>query len=564
MEGAVVGMLPPTFRKDYRPLDVDEDLAKQPALHTRPRWSRLRKNVAAFVVFSAFGAASLMAEMELLPRWASFDRQCSPATRKVSTTNYRSDDRFYSEDMKAPPPPTFRGAHRVLCAYGEPDERKFQYCLPITSQADPTLCAGADRMDLLARQSPSTLCRASVLHLLLSDVYEEMEAAGVSPSVNLTSTDASISSIWYNGNVSRGGDLDTALRQKGYHLFEGVGGWRVCVAPTHPLAAHLYDPDREISASGNAVLHVDLVVNSTVAVENSMTFVELAKATEGHCSPRMVDIHEVEYDGSNGFYAMLQTTKALPAPVFKGDHKVLCSDKDRKKRSYRYCLPISGRKAASFCAGADRSDLLAHPPHSDLCYASVLHMLLADVYDELKATGSDPLVTFGTLLGAIRNESIIPFTEDADIAYTGSIKNNGALNDALWNKGYHLFQLGIWRVCVAPTHPLASILYDPDGPLAQDCEVPYVDLYGMVKHSFIGYWRMEKAKGLLGLLPIERVDPFSQVAINGQPYNTVHDAHYLLEGEYGEDYMKPKPRWPIPEDGRRMTEIARTREERGS
>ncbi|POM69009.1 Hypothetical protein PHPALM_14756 [Phytophthora palmivora] len=166
-------------------------------------------------------------------------------------------------------------------------------------------------------------------------------------------------------------------------------------------------------------------------------------------------------------------------------------------------------------------------------------MLLSDVYDELQATGSDPILTFGTLLGAIRNGSMIPFTEDVDIAYSGEITSNGALNDALWKKGYHLFDYGIWRVCVAPTHPLASILYDPDEPIVQEYKVPYVDLYNMQKQNFGTSWKMQEFRDLI---PSDRAEPFSQVSINGLPFNTLNDPHYFLEKEYGEDYLKPKPR----------------------
>ncbi|EGZ25331.1 hypothetical protein PHYSODRAFT_482604 [Phytophthora sojae] len=271
----------------------------------------------------------------------------------------------------------------------------------------------------------------------------------------------------------------------------------------------------------------------------------MVKATaslDESCSPDMVDAKSVEYDPNDRFYSILQEMEALPpTPAFYGPHKALCSDAGRRNRNYRYCLPITGRKAVNFCAGADRMELLAHQSPSTRCYASVLHMLLTDVYNELKAVGSDPILTFGTLLGAIRNGSMIPFTEDVDIAYSGSISANGALNDALWKKGYHLFDYGIWRVCVAPTHPLASHLYDPDAPLADDYKIPYVDLYRMAKNDDGESWTMQEFKGSL---PTDRVEPFSQISINGLPFNTLHDPKYLLEEEYGEGYLAPKPRQP--------------------
>ncbi|KAG2992172.1 hypothetical protein PC118_g4714 [Phytophthora cactorum] len=571
MKSTTVAILPANFKPDEADFAVAGDYdatATKPLLQTKPRWSRPAKTAIAFFAFAALGVITLTTEMQVLPRWASFDPKCSPATIDVTSVNYRSDHRFYVmiNDMKALSPPTFRGKHEELCTDKHAEERKFQYCLPITSQEDPVFCAGADRIDLLVRQSPLTLCRASVMHLLLSDVYEELGAAGASPSVNFTSTvdttDGSIadaaslvgvSTITYNSDITRGGTLDAALRKKGYHLFQDVGGWRVCAAPTHPLASHLYDPDRTMTTSGNAVLHVDLVqttsTNTAVSKSNAA-----AVSSDSDCSPDTVDVKSIEYSASNRFYAMLQTMEALPPPVFRGDHTALCSDNDRSGRGYRYCLPISGRKASNFCAGTDRMELLAHPITANRCYASVLHMLLTDVYDELQATGSDPILTFGTLLGAIRNGSMIPFTEDVDIAYSGMIASNGALSDALWKKGYHLFDFGIWRVCVAPTHPLASLLYDPEAPIAEDYEVPYVDLYSMKTQSVGRYWKMEEARELI---PSDRVEPFSQVTLNGLPYNSVHDPDYFLTQEYGSDYLKPKPRKPedaFPDDKSRRTQ----------
>ncbi|ETI46964.1 hypothetical protein F443_08725 [Phytophthora nicotianae P1569] len=549
MKGTTVAILPANFKPHQVDFDGYDTSPTKPLL--RSRWSRPAKTAIAFFIFAALGVITLTTEMQVLPRWASLDPKCSPVTVDVTTVNYRSNHRFYAmiKDMKALSPPTFRGKHEALCTDKNIEERKFQYCLPITSQEDPVFCAGADRIDLLVHQSPLTLCRASVMHLLLTDVYEELEAAGASPSVNLTSKGGwiadsmsllGISSITYSSNITRGGTLDIALRKKGYHLFQDVGGWRVCVAPTHPLASHMYDPDRTMTTSGNSVLHIDLAKATSTdnAVPKSTT---TTVSTDSDCSPDTVDLKSIELSANNRFYAMLQTMEVLPSPVFQGDHTELCSDHNRRDRGYRYCLPISGRKASNFCAGTDRMELLAHPTTANRCYASVLHMLLTDVYDELQATGSDPILTFGTLLGAIRNGSMIPFTEDVDIAYSGTITGNGALNDALWKKGYHLFDYGIWRVCVAPTHPLASVLYDPEAPIVQEYEVPYVDLYKMNTQNGGKFWKMQEAKEWI---PTDRVEPFSQVTLNGLSFDTLHDPNYFLTQEYGSDYLKPKPRKP--------------------
>ncbi|GMF50113.1 unnamed protein product [Phytophthora fragariaefolia] len=534
MRGTAVAVLPSHLVNQDSELDLcvsKNGISGKRLVQTKPRFSR---SAMAFFVFVALGITTLVTEMKFLPRWASFDPSCSPATLDVSNVNYRSDHRFYAmiKGMATIHPPTFRGEHEALCTDDHADVRKFEYCLPITSQDDPVLCADADRIDLLVQQSPSTLCRASVMHLLVSDAFEELKVAGLNPVVNTSSR---------NEGRSAAGKL-TGLSKN----------WNMCVAPTHPLASYLYDPGCKVSASGSFVPHVALVIASTEESNMHVPVPEMVKPNSNlndSCSPDMVNAKEVEYDPSNRFHAILQEMGALPIPAFYGPHKALCSDIGRRNRGYRYCLPITGRKDTNFCTGADRMDLLVHQSSSTRCYASVLHMLLADVYHELKVTGSNPIITFGTLLGAIRNGSMIPFTEDADIAYAGTITSGGALDDALSKKGYHLFDFGIWRVCVSPTHPLADHLYDPDAPSAEDNETPYVDLYGMSQMNYGDSWTMQSFKGSI---PGNRVEPFSQVSINGLLFDTVHDPKYFLEREYGNDYLKPKPRRPqdaFPEAG---------------
>ncbi|KAI9985666.1 hypothetical protein PInf_005058 [Phytophthora infestans] len=190
---------------------------------------------------------------------------------------------------------------------------------------------------------------------------------------------------------------------------------------------------------------------------------------------------------------------------------------------YGYCLPISGRKDTPFCLAGDRTDLLTTGSPKSVCYASVLHMLLVDVYEELKAT------------------------EDTDIGYVQRLHDIQPLRKALWDKGYHMFYLNIWRVCVAPTHPLASKLYDSSLPLTQSYDVPYVDLYRM-KKAKTGNWEIQEMDGSNGrFFPGHMVEPFSQVTINGMPFDTVHDPHFFLKEAYGPDYMTPQQRTEEPE-----------------
>ncbi|ETK76801.1 hypothetical protein L915_16862 [Phytophthora nicotianae] len=272
-----------------------------------------------------------------------------------------------------------------------------------------------------------------------------------------------------------------------------------------------------------------------VAVLNDTKAAEL-------CIPRVLNASNIEYHSGHRFYSELKEMDPPIAPTFRRNHTVLCHKELRTEVKYGYCLTISGRKDVPFCTAADRMDLLYTRSSKSLCYASVLHMLMVEVYEELQATGNTPLITFGSLLGAVRNGSMIPFTEDTDIGFVDELKAKEALREALWQKGYHMFFLGIWRVCVAPTHPLAGRLYDSKLPLTKRYSVPYVDLYQMKKGNH-GFWDIQELVGTNGrFLPADRVEPFSQITVNGMPFDTVRDPHFFLKEAYGPDYMTPIPR----------------------
>uniref|UniRef100_M4BGY0 RxLR effector candidate protein n=1 Tax=Hyaloperonospora arabidopsidis (strain Emoy2) TaxID=559515 RepID=M4BGY0_HYAAE len=263
-------------------------------------------------------------------------------------------------------------------------------------------------------------------------------------------------------------------------------------------------------------------------------------STEGStCSPSVVNVSAIEYHSGHRYYPLLQNATPLAPPRFQDEHAFLCNESRQHDLKYSYCLPISGRKDSPFCTGADRMDLLT--PHSaqSRCYASVLHMLLIEVYEELHAFGRTPVLVYGSLLGAVRNGSMIPFTEDTDIAYSGQLDVDGDIGRALVAKGYHFFHYGIWRVCVAPTHPLAARLYDPSLPITSNFMVPYLDLYAMDKLNDTD-WSMECFSD--STLPHEKIQPFSQVKVNGLSFDTVADPNYFLRKMYGEDYMTPTPR----------------------
>ncbi|KAG7383420.1 hypothetical protein PHYPSEUDO_003660 [Phytophthora pseudosyringae] len=262
------------------------------------------------------------------------------------------------------------------------------------------------------------------------------------------------------------------------------------------------------------------------------------------CSPDQVAVT----DTADPFYRWVAALGAR-APRFEGHHDYLCDDSLKNYQTWENCVPITTRFGAKECAGADRTALLTETGRAP-CQASVLHMLLVDVYTELQRAGGEPALVFGTLLGAVRDGGIIPFTEDVDVAYQLQDDPMPIVTRRLQARGYHVFMDSISRVCVAPTHPLAGRLYDPTlaAPI-ESCTGPYLDLYRMEPDPEVGgHWNIEHTQRWNDSIPGEKLLPYSKVPLNGVDYDTVADPADFLMQEYGASYLRPM------RDGRRSGE----------
>ncbi|TMW54992.1 hypothetical protein Poli38472_014763 [Pythium oligandrum] len=261
------------------------------------------------------------------------------------------------------------------------------------------------------------------------------------------------------------------------------------------------------------------------------------------CSPQVVSPDPL----SRGrFHDLLRNMKPFPPLRLQGEFQKLCDASTRQSQHFEYCLPIHGRRDEPFCTRPDRMDLLVRSTSPDsFCYASVLHMLFVDVYEELHAMNAAPIAVYGTLLGAVRNQSLIPFTEDADIAFVAlSGEQLTRLRERLWQRGYHMFHATIWRICVAPSHPLASTLFTTkNGLVRDDFSVPYLDLYEMRPADTQQQWHLAGTR-FQRLLHEDQLVPYGSVEINGDLYDTVADPLAFLLAEYGPEWRKPARRPP--------------------
>ena len=213
-------------------------------------------------------------------------------------------------------------------------------------------------------------------------------------------------------------------------------------------------------------------------------------------------------------------------------HYTLCNRSSADKKKWSHCLPISGKMGTRYCRNANMVNLSQVNKPGGICYASVLHLLLVDVFHLMKEKNYQPALVYGTMLGAIRNQQIIPFTEDVDIGYQGGI--NKTLVRALERRGYHMFLEGLWRICVAPDHPLAPILYDSNSPAQRRFMVPYVDLYSIWIHRS-GFFRLQQDS--FGAKPEKDFIPYMKVNVGNMQFDTLANPTLFLNSTYGVNYM---------------------------
>ncbi|DBA02114.1 TPA: hypothetical protein N0F65_011181 [Lagenidium giganteum] len=96
-----------------------------------------------------------------------------------------------------------------------------------------------------------------------------------------------------------------------------------------------------------------------------------------------------------------------PPPVFFGDDMRLC-DPPAKAAQEEYCMPVGGRMDRRYCDAPERMELLVPQTPTQICWASVLHLVLLEVYNELQRAEARPLLMHGTLFGAKSQGSLLP------------------------------------------------------------------------------------------------------------------------------------------------------------
>ncbi|OQS00247.1 hypothetical protein THRCLA_06102 [Thraustotheca clavata] len=214
-----------------------------------------------------------------------------------------------------------------------------------------------------------------------------------------------------------------------------------------------------------------------------------SSSCEAYCDTYKVEPKSISPNFSNcpihrdlNFESRLEDYKAQNVPLqLSDDHKVDLEPfkknetKLRAGNAWQYCLPI--RPIQCGVRRGDKSTLFDTPVGRP-CRSAVLHLLMDDLLDALSKDYQVAFPYFGTLLGAWRDQAIIPHTPDVDIVVPYQIDWDH-FQDVMWERGYYVFYRSIHAACVAPHHPLAPLLYTPESSKTNspDHGTPYVDLY---------------------------------------------------------------------------------------
>ena len=182
-----------------------------------------------------------------------------------------------------------------------------------------------------------------------------------------------------------------------------------------------------------------------------------------------------------------------------------------------------------------------------ICCRIVLGELLDDIVWAMNTLNIEYRIVYGTALGAVRSQAIIPWTNDVDIAINESAFDNTSTYTAIEKLfGNKYFAGEFWHMPRGFRHWPISVEVDTasmfDGPndLRGDkfssAEIEE-EVNGMLPiaehwrdHGYIDFYRASP----------EWMNGTSKVTIDGKTFVTIQDVDKELTNWYGDDYMTPE------------------------
>ncbi|CAK0903764.1 unnamed protein product [Prorocentrum cordatum] len=198
------------------------------------------------------------------------------------------------------------------------------------------------------------------------------------------------------------------------------------------------------------------------------------------------------------------------------------------------CRSPRCERNASLCArGVGRS--LATPYG---CCSDYMLLMLTDVTEWLTAQQIPYFVTYGTLLGALRDNDILPWTQDVDIVVDRShwpqLQRGLEAADFFGGRRY-MFGVDQWeervsRVCADWEGFAASVIGGPDGDRFTRGTEFHLDVYAS------DWWQIKD------LHLVDCVEPLgtATVPIRGRNFSAPARPRACVEKLYGADWRTPK------------------------
>ena len=189
-----------------------------------------------------------------------------------------------------------------------------------------------------------------------------------------------------------------------------------------------------------------------------------------------------------------------------------------------------------------------------ICCGIVLFQMLKDITWALTQLGVDYRVIYGTLLGAVRSQTVIPWTCDVDIALTkadyGNSSTYSSIAELLRTKGSHYY-LGISYMGMPRGHMLMAPYIEVDttpffdGPddlegnnllFSSDIEEAVQDMLPVSSG-----WRERRYVDFY-ISPSVWLNGSALAVINNEQFVTLKDIDYELTNWYGKGYLQPAHR----------------------
>ena len=182
-----------------------------------------------------------------------------------------------------------------------------------------------------------------------------------------------------------------------------------------------------------------------------------------------------------------------------------------------------------------------------ICCSAVLGKMLRDVKWALNTLGVEYRVVYGTLLGAVRSQAIIPWTYDIDIALPESsfYRNSStfsALQKLLGNQYYVGESFNMQRAHLLLPHyiEINTTAYF-DGPDDVEGNAFFSDELEEAVRGMLPVSRNWRKRCYVDFYeaPVEWMKNSSLVTINNEQFVTVKEIDYELTNWYGQNYLQP-------------------------